>query len=71
MVVVDRWTNAKTFAAAEVPQFAIVRFVVSDNRESHGAHRGGIKVVCPVAVLQGKIASARVDWRSRLRVSSV
>ena len=43
-MVVDRWDNAETFAAAQVPQFAIDVFVVNDDGVSNGDHRSGIKV---------------------------
>ena len=52
--MVERWSNAETFAAAEVPLFVLSRLVVNDNRASDGAHRCSIKVERTVVAIQGK-----------------
>ena len=54
MVVVKRWDNAETCAAAELPKFAISRFVVNYYGESDGAHRSVIKIERPVVVIPGR-----------------
>ena len=51
--MVEHWTNAETFAAAEVPLFASSRFVVDNNGASDGAHVGGIKNEHPVSLFPG------------------
>ena len=53
-VVVERWVNAETFAAAEVPKFVIVRFDVNDDGAFDGYHSSGIKVERSVVVLPGR-----------------
>ena len=52
--MVESWSNAETFAAMEVPQFALVRLVFNDDGASDGAHRCIIKVERPNAVLSGR-----------------
>ena len=49
--MVERWTNAETFASVEVPQFEGARFVVDNNRASDGSHGGGIKIERPMVML--------------------
>ena len=51
--MVERWDNAETFAAAEVPRFSLVGLVVNDDGASDGARRCGIKVERSVVVLPG------------------
>ena len=52
--MVERWENSETFAAAEVPRFALARLVVNDYGASNGAHRCGIKVECSMVALPGR-----------------
>ena len=52
--MVERWTNYETFAAAEVPRFALVILVVNNEGASDGAHRCGIKVERSMLVLTGR-----------------
>ena len=52
--MVERWDNAETFVAVEVPRFALAILVMNDDRSSDEVYRCGIKVERSVLVLPGR-----------------
>ena len=54
VVGVERWNNAETFAAAEVPRFTSASYVVDGTRASDGARGSGIKIGRTLVVFPGE-----------------
>ena len=69
--MVESWSYAETFAAMEVPQFALVRLVFNDDGASDGAIDVSSKLNGPMQFSQAEIVRDFVYCCRRLMLSLV